>query len=79
MIRIKVEEWRVTGTEQRDCLVNPALVAAVTFLPEQRYEDGSQMSPPSAVVLLASCGQEQATLRVTDPPSIDRLLELERS
>lgn len=78
MLRIRATSWGYDGhgnrtRVQEDWLVNPAHIASICF-----WEN---VATVYIVGMIRSDGDSSPsqTLRVEDPPSIDRLAELERS
>lgn len=72
MIRIRIKQWcqRRNSYVQADHLVNPAQIASVEFDPGIPPEQ-----PPFAWLYWS----DRTRSEITDPPSIDRLAELEQN
>lgn len=83
LIRITVEEYSYGDHADfiREWLINPDYIAAIDFRPEKKNDVGEVVKKFHAVIFLSGVdGETRGTrLIVTDSPSIDRLLDLERT
>ena len=80
LIRVKMRIYDDDETEQ-DWLIDPARIVAIHVRPERRGGQGDAsyvIWSAGLLVYIDGLPDGRSPLTVEDPPSIDRLLELER-